>query len=350
MKSKRRPSLAEVARVTGVSTATVSRVLNSRPGIAEETREKVLEQLQAHGFPRHPVKGGMQTLKNGISTIAYATDSRMRTRFENGDSFYLRHLIAIQSACSAYGFYPLLVNCEEDLSSNGSLKCVEEGRVLGVVAENMPDKLIARLKEQVGVVLFNMITPVSGVDYIVPNVQQAAREQLIGLYNRGHRSIACFRPLPATWQNQAYWSEFWGLGMKMGFYRPPEFFQPIVFPYDEDTKTVSEFLDRVLAVEYPPTAIVSGDKDAVILYEELMRRGIRVPAEVSLVGFDDRRDSDLPIPMSTFRQDFNAMACEALRALVDRCKDRQFPTRVIHVEGKTIFRESVIEREPIVIS
>lgn len=344
-KQRSHPSLNAIAREIGTSPATISRVLNGRPGIAEKTRKHVLKALEARGYPRHPVKGGMQAIRNSSATIAFAISSRIRGQIEAGDPFYGRHLLAIQSACSDFGIYPILIDHELDRTPSGSLRCVEEQRVFGVIAEWMEAPMVDALREHVGVVLLNRHAPVSKVDYVIPDIRQAAREQIQILFDLGHRSIACFRSLPGGWQNSFFWAEYWFQTYRHQLAQPPEFFEPIRYSLNEERQAIQEFLDRVLRSSNPPTAIVTSDSVAPLLIEECHLRGYSVPERMSIFGFDDRQTGS-PIPLATYRQNFEGMAREAIRFLMDRCKEPNLPSRVIEVEGSTIVRASIAPPRP----
>lgn len=335
------PSLNEIAREIGISAATISRVLNGRPGIAEKTRKEVLAELELRGYPKKAVRGGFQTLRNGSSTIAFAITGKIRELIESGDPFYGRHLMAIQTACSQMGYYPILVDYEHDATPDGGLRCVEEQRVHGVIAEHMPPALVEKLRQQVGVVLLNIVAPVSKVDYIIPDIRQAAREQVQHLYDIGHRSIACFRSLPGGWQNHYYWSEFWWMSIRLGLQLPPEFFETIEFSLNEEGAAAAAFMDKVMKSSKPPTAVVTGDAYTPVLFEECERRGLVVPRDMSIMGFDDRNNLPSQLSLSTYRQNFEGMARESLRLLIDRCENPDLPSRTVEVEGKIVHRDSV---------
>ncbi|HWL53636.1 MAG TPA: LacI family DNA-binding transcriptional regulator [Chthoniobacteraceae bacterium] len=334
------PSLMEISKEIGVSAATISRVMNGRPGISQKTRKVVLGALEARGFPSKMLAQGASPLPAENATVAYAISSELSARLEAGDAFYGRHLFAVQSACSAAGIYPLLFNYEEDLTPEGNLACVAEGRVFGVIAEWVEPEVVEKLRHHVPMVLFNSLREQEGIDCVIPDVPYVAREQMRMLYDLGHRSIACFRNLPSGWQSNAYWGEFWLQTVKMGLPFSPEYFEPIRFSEHGEKKAIDEFLDRVLKAKYPPTAIVTADFYAGYLMEQCAARGFPVPEKMSVIGFDDR-GLDAPVPLTSYRQDFRVMAREALRALLDRRLHPDLPTRVIEVRGKMIPRASV---------
>ena len=102
-----------------------------------------------------------------------------------------------------------------------------------------------------------------------------------------------------------------------------------------------EFLDRVLCPGIAPTAILTYDMYAGELIRQLGERGLAVPRDVSLVGYDDdTHGAPSPLPLTTFRQDFETMAKVALSLLEARIKERNKPVQVVAVEGALIIRAS----------
>ena len=98
--------------------------------------------------------------------------------------------------------------------------------------------------------------------------------------------------------------------------------------------------DQTLSVlEHPPTAIVCGeDFTAARVREYYRERGLRVPDDISLVGFDDvYSDSDRPFPLTTFRADHAEVVETALDLLL---KPERKPRKVV-VYGEPVYRESV---------
>ncbi len=343
-KKRNLPSLNEIAREINISASTISRVLNGKPGIAEATRQTVLSALHERGYPKKPIQGGVQTLRNGSSTIAFAITSKIRERIANGDPFYGRHLLALQTACAQKGYYPILVDYEQDTTPDGGLRCVDEHRVYGVVAEDMPEPMIEKLRSRIGIVLLNIVRPIPQVDYVIPDVRQAAREQVQFLYDLGHRSIACFRPLPVGfggWQTHFYWSEFWWMHKKLQLDLPDEFFAPIQFSAHGEEVAAEEFMERVMSSSSPPTAIVTSDNYAGIIMNQCKKRKLRIPKDISLMGYDDRRYLSGAANLSTYRQNFEGMAREALRLLVDRCENLNLSGRIVEIEGTLIHRDTV---------
>lgn len=339
------PSLSKISREIGVSPATISRVLNGNDNVSEKLRKDVLQALEQRGYSNKPVRGASQALRNKSNTLAFAISAQIKESILQGDIFYSRHLLAFQTACAQFGCYPLLIDHEQDATANGGLRCVDDGKVYGIVGEHIPDSRLEVLQRQVPVVLLNAQTSTAGVDCIIPDVRQGAREQLDLLYQLGHRSVACFRLFPGGWQDQQFWFEFQFHGIKLGLEQPTEFFGPLFFTCRDEELAAKTFLDKVLACPRPPTAIVTQDRYAVTLISLCQQCGLEVPRDMSIFGFDDR-PMNSPIPLASYRQNFDAMAREAVRSINDRVNNPDLPCRTIMIEGSTIQRESVAEVQP----
>ncbi|HWL55013.1 MAG TPA: LacI family DNA-binding transcriptional regulator [Chthoniobacteraceae bacterium] len=333
------PPLRKISRKTGASVTTVSRVLNGHPNVSPKMREEVLAALREHGYQSKPIQTIARPAAAKHRTLAFAITTEIKSRILEGNLFYTRHLIGFQSACAAAHCYPLLIDHEQDATVEGGLQCVEEGKVYGVVAEKLPPERLEILRGKVPVVLFNVASDVPFIDSVLPDVRQAAHEQLDLLHGLGHRSIACFRVYPGGWQDQRYWAEFLFHGIHLGLDQPAEFFQPFHFPLRGEVAAIKLFLDRVLSCPRPPTAIVTYDTYVSALIAECAARGLKVPDDISIVGYDDD-PAQTPVPLTTYRQNFETMAREAVRLIADRAENPESPGRTVIVKGEMVVRQS----------
>lgn len=124
---------------------------------------------------------------------------------------------------------------------------------------------------------------------------------------------------------------------------PPDAYRvPIHFGRNEHVLAIHDFLDRVMGSESPPTAIVTYDVYAPELMRQCAERGLRLPEDMSIVGFDDSPDlhRDCLVPLTTFRQNFDQEAFHALRLLAARTPDRSIPCHTVLVEGELVVRKS----------
>jgi len=202
--------------------------------------------------------------------------------------------------------------------------------------------VVERLAANSPVVLLNAETGCADVDVVLPDTERAAREQIDHLRKLGHRRIACFRPRPSPhWQDRRFWREYEDYGTRAGLLLPAEYLLPIEFANGGHPQAIAQFLERVLRPGHAATAILTYDVYAGELIRQLKARGLAVPDDVSLVGFDDDTHAQFcPIPLTTFRQDFEAMAEAAVELLRERLKQPQRPDRVLAIAGKLVERAS----------
>jgi len=338
-----------IARESGTSVATVSRVLNGKPGISEEVRERVSGLLKASSYKRRTPRKKKRPPQ--LHSVAFVVSDDLFEMIHKGDDFYGRHLVAVQKAVAEAGLYPILVGYHQDLNKDGTLRCVAEGRVQAVIGEKRVVEDIERIAGTFGlpVVLFNRVSPWSPVDSVGTDMHAAAHTTLEYLYKMGHRCIANFRISEphAGWDDTCFWQQYFSFAKSHNLSLPDSILQPIHFGLDEHPKAASNFVDQILSGRERPTAILSYDFYMPVLVEALTRRGVKIPEEMSLVGFNDTQDArHLPIPLTTYRQDFDAMAQEAVRLIFDRATRPNCPRRLVRIPGRFISRESCVPPSP----
>lgn len=372
-------SLIAVARQAGVSPSTVSRVITGHRRISVATREKVLSVVAKVGYRPDPRKRlFFSALHSGTRTIGFLADANFYSRAEEQDGFFSRLLVPVQRSVRLAGYHLLMAEAasgeEPDRDSpdagaggpdsvriippedptNPVVSCVAEGRVDAVVfcGANVP--LIRWISKQVPVVTLNFLAELPHVDVVIPNLKHAMRVRMEHLLALGHRRIAGFILRPTDewmrreggarcegirWQNEGLWDGYFKTCAQHDLAIPSSYVAPIQFGIGGDEMAVREFLDRVLACEAPPTAILTFDGYAAELIRQLAQRGLQVPQDVSVVGFDDLR-RETPVPLTTYRQNFEFMAETAVKLLFERIKAPGQPARFVEIEGDFIVRES----------
>lgn len=345
-------SLSAIAKLLDISPATVSRVLNDRPGISAETRERVMDAVREHGSPRLK-KRRTPAVTPKLRALAFAISKDIADQVNCGSSFYERHLLGIQQAAADLGFYAVMVDIEQDMNpATGMLRCVELGQVQGIIAKRLSPDLLGRIKEYVPVVTMNDVLignlhGIPNIDVVTPDISHAAQIQLKYLYSLGHRKIACFR-LSKQWQDKEYWHQFRVIGAELGLHQPPSYFEQFDFGILEEKKGVNAFIRHHFRSEDRPTAIVTYDIYAVSFRDICMRMGIDIPKDLSILGFDDNLPAEFyrSFPLTTYRQNFEEMGREAVRALIDRIDNPRLSTRKIEVAGSLIVRGSTDKPTP----
>ena len=336
-------SMRDVACRAGVSPTAVSFYINGRDGISEATRERIRKAVEATQYkPDVRLQRFFKTMHGGCRATAFLTTPHHREFAENPGGLYSRVFSAVQKAVRAAGHHLVVVDAQHDILSDGNLRCVAENLVGGVITDTGANAVLEPLSAYAPIVTLNEESLLSNVDAVLPDVKRAVREQMDYLLGLGHRRIACFRPRPAdSWQNRDLWNGYEEHAARKGVPLPPAYLAPIAFKSLEHARAIGEFLERVLRPGMAPTAILTYDLYAGELIRQMRERGLEVPGDISLVGFDDDAFTEAcPLPLTTFRQDFEAMAETAVALLRERMKDPQRPARVVEIAGKMIERMS----------
>jgi len=307
----KRPTQADVARLAGVSRATVSYVLNNRTDgripITEQTRQKVLAAVEELGYAPSALA---RSLKSGTSrTIGFLMPAVHNPH-------YWDILEGAEEEITAQGYYLALVTANLDLKrERRCLQSLLQQRLDGLILmptfiDKFTDELQMLSERNSPVVV---ITPMEGADWVFPDIRSGAEAMMDHLLGLGHRRIAFIngvarRHLSQTREN-VYLEKIAAAGL----------------PFDPDLLITCGYRIRdayaaaraLLDLDEPPTAIWTvNDLLAVGALRAVHERGLRVPDDVAVAGFDDiDLAQQLYPPLTTVHMpalDMGALAAEFL--------------------------------------
>ncbi|MDF2994237.1 MAG: LacI family transcriptional regulator [Microbacterium sp.] len=325
-----RSTLADIAAAADVSVATVSRVLNGRKGISPTKRDAIEKLLDEHGYER-----------------------RHRTRRETGivdfvirgleTQWAMKLLRGAQTEATRSGID--LVVTTTNLRPAGAPDWVShlakrgtDGVVL--VVSSLPEdakELFSRL--EVPVV---MIDPLGVDTESFPNVSatdwEAGRDATEHLLSLGHRRIGFVTgPIDQACHQDRLDGYFSALG-RAGIQRDPELIRVGDSLVDGGVTRGGELLD----LSAPPTAIISGsDEQAYGVYQAARARGLSIPHDLSVVGFDDVELCQWVTPqLTTMRQPLEGMATEATRMAIAMSRGHGVANTRVQLASELVVRES----------
>ena len=341
-------SIGQLSRELKLSPSTVSRALSGHPGIAKNTAARVKAAAERRGYkPKESVRRYFKALRGNVNGVVFLVDNSIQSRLVERDPFYSRILWSVERALQKAGAHMILCNVGANLTDSGSLYAIEEGMANGVIIVSQDTAVIERLSRHSAVVVMNSDPRGLNVDAVIPDIERAVRAQMDCLVARGHRRIASLRPKPpagtpfAHWQDRAFWREYTDYSSDLGLEVPGSWLEAIDLAPGREPDTVGRFLDRIL-VGNRATAIMTYDVYAGELVRQLTNRGLSVPEDISIIGFDDDIHGKFcPVPLATFRQDFDAMAAEAVRLVRERAADLKRSPLMVKVEGNLIVRDSL---------
>jgi DNA-binding LacI/PurR family transcriptional regulator len=340
--SRKRPTSADVAAKAGVSRTTVSFVMNDRPGsnISLVTRERVLTAAAELGYHPHASARGLAGGKSHI--LAFVL--RQSPEQVAGDATLTETLRGLAAAARTAGFRVMVEPLGPTAGSYDAL--LRAGHADGVVVSGprIDDAGLAALaRDGFPIVLQGSLPGVDAPSVDVDNVAGARRavEHLIGL---GRRRIACITNAPLAYT--AAQQRLDGYREALAAAKLP-FDTSIVAQADFDAGSGHRIMAELLARGPIDAAFVASDVVAFGAIAAIREAGLRVPDDVSVVGFDDiALAAFFDPPLTTVRLPAFDLGLAAGTALLDRVAGRPVPNRTL-LPTELIVRSSTAQAQEV---
>jgi LacI family transcriptional regulator len=311
-------TIEDVARAAGVSAMTVSRVINGGKNVRESTRDAVMEAIKKLNYSPN----------TAARNLAAGEATHIGLLYANPSTAYLSQLLigALEAARRA-GCHLVIESCESDDADEQAevTRRFVAGEVEGVVlppplSESEP--IMAELGA-LGIPVVTIATGLPQVDW--PNVKiddfAAAAEMTRHLLDLGHRNIGFIKGHPNHIASHDRARGFAAALREHGL-------NPDQAPIEQGYFTYRSGLtatERLLSRADPPTAIFASNDDmAAAAISVAHRRGLVVPGDLSIVGFDDTSLATTVWPeLTTVKQPISAMAEAALELLLADLRTRR---------------------------
>lgn len=346
--AQRRLQMADIARLAGVSTSTVSRALNGSSLVNEETRTRIEELAKSLNYA---INIGAKNLRLGHNrTVAVVIPYDPETRQHLSDPFFQSMLGSLADALTDRGFDMLLsrVNAEH---LDAAAQLYETGRAIGVILIGQwhhHDQLNQLAARRVPVVVWGAQLPQQlyctiGSDNVMGGF--LATKHLIGM---GHRRIAFLgdTDLPEVAQRYEGYRDALSRN-KIPF--APELYVSASFVAESGKRAVQDALKNRLEFD---AVFACSDLLAMTAISTLREEGREVPGEISVVGYDDiQLASHFHPPLTTVRQpieDAGTALVEALLTLIDsgRANPQLLPTRLV-IRGSVSEKRQMKRHAPV---
>jgi LacI family transcriptional regulator len=301
--------MADVGRLAGVSPTTVSFVINNREnsGISPQTRQLVLEAVDMLGYRPNRAAQGLRTRRT--HTIGLITD-RVAVTPHGGRTISGAHDVA-----QRHGSLLLIVNSNSRIV-RAAVDDLLDRQVDGIVfaAEGTSRMTPPEAVRQVPTVLVNCFAPGDTTPCVLPDELRGGRDATELLLAAGHRRIAHITGARAAWATRERIKGYFAALKDAGISRNED----LVLTGRFRTDSGYELTQRLLTLKQWPTAIFCGnDRMAMGAYQALAEAGLRVPDDMSIVGYDDQEDlaAELRPPLTTLRLPYYEMGRWALEQI-----------------------------------
>jgi len=320
-------TIREIADLAGVSVATVSRVMNGRDDVSRETRELVQRIVRERGYTANRTARGLAAGRTGLIG---ATVPRIHPAYFS--------FILSGAAEALYERDMRLVLCPTEHEHDREVSLLErmmhgttDGGLL-ILPEESADELEHLLEHGYRFVVVDPLLPLNERIPAVSAAHSAGADLAVKhLLSLGHRRIAAITG-PRGWiaTDERLRGFHAALGAA-GILAAPELVVEGTFEIEPGLKAARRLLD----LHEPPTAIFAfNDNLAIGVLQAARERGVRVPEELSVVGFDDVEAAEIVTPaLTTVRQPLAEMGRMAV-SLLERLIEGQ-RIEALHVELRT---------------
>src|SRR5262245_15282014 len=331
--STRSVGLRDVARVAGVSTATVSRAMNSPDTVSEELRARVASVVRHLGWVPHGAARALATKRTGTIGAVFPT-------LTHGD--FARAIQALQSELSKTGRTLLLACSEYDLEQEyGQVrKLIERGVDALLLVGEAHHRDLSELLQRNRIPYVNpfVYNPATHGTCVGPDNRKALYELTRYLIKLGHTKFGVVAQ--STRNNDR--AEARLQGIRDALAEKSIAIQPLHFIQGFWTINEGRQLFRRLLEQKPwPTAVICGNAYLTVgALLESQAMGISVPKDMSIVGYDDIEImSELPIPLTTVRVLSDEVGRRAARLLVAKLEGRD-TNENFECEAEIVVRQS----------
>lgn len=327
-------TLSEIAKELGVSTATVSRVLNDQPGVGAETRQRVLEAVAKRGFSAH----------NGARTLATARTENigfvLYAKAITSDPFYSHIVQGVEYECARHGYHLFVSTLQpEQAAQPDHFSLVQSRRVDGLIVAgpDVPPRFILALRaRKLPIVLVDNALNESACDAVLSDDEVGAHTATCHLISLGRRSIVCLSG-PRRWVSNHQ--------RQLGYTRAMNEanLKPHVIEMDETTTSSGREAMRCAWSSVPHLDAVFAINDAMALgaMQEIHARNLTIGKDIAVVGFDDLAWAEMHAPpLTTVRIHKEQMGRVAASRLLDLLNDPTSQPMRLLVSTQLVIRQS----------
>ncbi|GAB4480694.1 MAG: LacI family DNA-binding transcriptional regulator [Anaerolineales bacterium] len=327
---KQSVTIQHVAKAAGVSVSTVSRVLNGKVDVAEETKERIEAVIKQLGYASSLAARSMRSKKNQLiglimPDIAYP--------------FAWEVMKGVNRAI-AESEYDLLVYTRGDVRKYGT--AAHEQQIVSLLNGSITDGLliVAPVSEE-----FFSTAPIVSVDHLAvrpgyPSVHstnyEGALEAMRHLLALGHRRIGFISGrgelLSAQRRFQAYQNALAEAGIA--------FDEALIARGDYTTATGHDCARQLLSLPQPPTAIfAANDQSAMGVYQAAQEMGKEIPRDLSVIGFDNIPEAAY-LNLTTVDQFIAEMGYQAAKTLFRLIEGQTLETKIQQLPTRLVVRAS----------
>lgn len=331
-------SMKDISRACGVSVATVSKALNDHRDIGEETKEKVRQAAKEMGYFPNSSARALKTNRTHNIGVLFSDDAQSGLTHD----FFSYVLDSFKRTVEGKGYDITFINTGE--RGRGRMRYLEHCKSRGF--DGVVIACVNFFDEEVEELVHSDI-PLVTIDHLFHNRSAIVSDNVKGMkqlltyvYEQGHRRIAYIHGADSS-VTQSRLSSFYRTAEELGLVIPDSYILESAY---RDTKGAGERTKELLALEEPPTCILYPDDFSCFGGINVIReRGLRIPQDISVAGYDGIRVGRHIEPrLTTLHQDterIGELAGLKLISLIEKPKTtlaEQILVGGVVYEGRTV--------------
>lgn len=328
-------TMKDVARLAGVSTSTVSHVINNNRFVSDAIREKVTSAIRELNYAPSALARSLKL--NQTQTIGMLLTA-------SSNPFYAEIVRGVEHSCYERGYSLILCNTEGDKERmDRNLETLLQKRVDGLLImcteSHLPSSEILERYPSIPSVMMDWAPFEGGSDLIQDNSLLGGETATRYLISRGYTRIACIAgphdKTPARLRLEGYQRAMAAAGLSV----PAEYIVESDFEFQGGFNA----MQQLLALTSPPQAVfTSNDAMAVGVYHAAYLTGIRIPQDLAVMGYDDIELARyMTPPLSTIHQPKDELGKLAVDTLLQRLKNPDSTQQLLVLTPELVERASV---------
>lgn len=329
-------TIRDVAKAAKVSTATVSHVLNETRFVSQKTKAMVQEAVAATGYRPNIVARRLKGGESGILGMLVPNSS---------NPFFAETIKAFEAYCAGQGYSVLLVNCDRgDAQQKESVRTLSAHGVDGiaVLLTNPQTEYIRFIMKESSAPVLSLDIKLSQNWLVVKDNSTKGGEMAARhVWDSGRRNIAILAGPEDHQRMQERMSGVQSFLNSKGASIPREHIIYGLLNFEGGATAARQLFESATQSNHPDALISFNDAMAIGALKTIHNLGLKVPQDVSVIGYDNIALGKYTIPgLTTISQDGSRLGRRAAEALIRRIQNNNTSESEIIIEPKLIVRES----------
>ncbi|MBD2867009.1 LacI family DNA-binding transcriptional regulator [Paenibacillus arenilitoris] len=338
--------MEDIAKLAGVSKAAVSLALNGKQGISAETREKIIQIAEEHGYTHKSRAAADEPNNKSLTFLAIANSGIVLEQYYQ-QPFFRELIHHIEERCRYYGYSLMFASVEPDRFAEQLKMLSEEKRSDGIIllGTNLSREQMSAIAGEVNlplVVLDNCYETLP-LHFVSINNRLGAYQAGIHLCDSGHRSIGYLasnvRIKNFDDRRIGFETALRDRGLDPGNVRVFSVAPTILSSQESLTRQLTAYMEDKMPL--PTAFFCECDYIAISAVKTLQELGLRVPEDLSVVGFDDISEARIVSPeLTTVQVAKERMAHQAVDLVIQSVTSSETVTSKVMIDTLLVQRKS----------